>query len=114
VHFLSKPFKKEELLAALKEAAEVGRRRMQIAGEREQAKALEKLSNREREVLAAIAEGKQSKAIAWELGISVRTVDLHRSNILAKLSARNTSQAVAIAKAGGLFADGESGSDSRL
>jgi DNA-binding NarL/FixJ family response regulator len=39
------------------------------------------------------------------LGISVRTVDLHRSNILAKLSARNTSQAVAIAKAGGFVAD---------
>lgn len=114
VHFLSKPFKKEELLAALREAADVGRRRMRLAGDREQAKALEKLSNREREVLAAIAEGKQSKAIAWELGISVRTVDLHRSNILAKLSARNTSQAVAIAKAGGLFADGESGLDSRL
>ena len=62
-------------------------------------------------VLAAISEGKQSKAIAWELGISVRTVDLHRSNILAKLSARNTSQAVAIAKAGGFVGDeGEAGS----
>ena len=105
VHFLSKPFKKTELLAALAEAAEIGRRRVQLAGSREQALAAQKLSTREREVLAAIAEGKQSKAIAWELGISVRTVDLHRSNILAKLSARNTSQAVAIAKAGGLELD---------
>ena len=105
VHFLSKPFKKTELLAALAEAAEIGRRRVQLAGSREQALAAQKLSTREREALAAIAEGKQSKAIAWELGISVRTVDLHRSNILAKLSARNTSQAVAIAKAGGLELD---------
>lgn len=105
IHFLSKPFRKAELLGALKEAAEVGLRRLRQAGNRQQALALEKLSRREREVLAAIAEGKQSKAIAWDLGISVRTVDLHRSNILAKLSARNTSQAVAIAKAGGFIAD---------
>lgn len=105
VHFLSKPFKKAELLDALRECAEIGRRRMRQAGSREQVQALEKLSKREREVLGAIAEGKQSKAIAWDLGISVRTVDLHRSNILAKLGARNTSQAVAIAKAGAFLAD---------
>jgi two-component system response regulator FixJ len=104
VHFLSKPFGRAELIETLKEAAEIGRQRARLAGSREQAQALEKLSNREREVLAAIAEGKPSKTIAWELGISVRTVDLHRSNILAKLSARNTSQAVAIAKAGGFLA----------
>lgn len=105
VHFLSKPFKKAELLDTLKEAAEIGRQRKRLAAGREQVEALGKLSKREHEVLASIAEGKQSKVIAWELGISVRTVDLHRSNILAKLSARNTSQAVAIAKAGGILAD---------
>jgi two-component system response regulator FixJ len=105
VHFLSKPFKKAELLRALEEASEIGRRRSRLTAGRKQAEELTKLSKREREVLAAIAEGKQSKAIAWELGISVRTVDLHRGNILSKLSARNTSQAVAIAKAAGLFAD---------
>lgn len=105
VHFLSKPFRKAELLEALKECAEVGRRRLRLAESRKQAEALQKLSMREREVLEAIAEGKQSKAIAFELGISVRTVDLHRSNILAKLSAKNTSQAVAMAKAGRLRED---------
>lgn len=105
VHFLSKPFKRSELLDALKEAAEIGRQRARLAAGRQQAEAVHRLSKREREVLAAIAQGKQSKAIAWELGISVRTVDLHRSNILSKLSARNTSQAVAIAKAGGLLVD---------
>jgi two-component system, LuxR family, response regulator FixJ len=105
VHFLSKPFKKAELLGALEEAADIGRRRSRIAAGRKQAEGLTRLSKREQQILAAIAEGKQSKTIAWELGISVRTVDLHRGNILAKLSARNTSQAVAIAKAAGLFAD---------
>lgn len=113
IHFLSKPFKKGELLDALRECAEIGRRRARLAGSREQVQALDKLSRREREVLSAIAEGKQSKAIAWDLGISVRTVDLHRSSILAKLSARNTSQAVAIAKAGGFLAEGEPGGSAR-
>jgi two-component system response regulator FixJ len=106
VHFLMKPFRKAELLDALQEASRIGKRRMQLAAERQQAEGLSKLSRREQEVLGAIAEGKQSKTIAWELGISVRTVDLHRSNILAKLSARNTSQAVAIAKAGGFLGSG--------
>jgi len=105
VHFLSKPFKKAELLAALEEAADIGRRRSRLTAGRKQAEELTKLSKREQEVLAAIAQGKQSKTIAWELGISVRTVDLHRGNILSKLSARNTSQAVAIAKAAGFFSD---------
>jgi len=105
VHFLSKPFKKAELLEALTEAAAIGQRRRRRAGDRQQAQALEKLTKREREILAALSAGKQSKTIAWELGISVRTVDLHRSNILSKLSARNTSQAVAIAKAGDLLGD---------
>jgi two-component system response regulator FixJ len=63
---------------------------------------LKRLTLRERQVLEALAEGQQSKAIAWQLGISVRTVELHRSNILAKLPARNTSQAVAIFKKAGL------------
>lgn len=114
IHFLSKPFKKAELLAALGECAQILRRRMRLAISREQAQALQRLSKREREILAAIAEGKQSKAIAWDLGISVRTVDLHRSNILAKLSARNTSQAVAIAKAGGFGPDEEEGGGGAL
>ena len=105
VHFLSKPFRKVELLAALAEAADIGRRRSRLTAGRRQAGALTKLTKREQEVLAAIAEGKQSKTIAWELGISVRTIDLHRGNILSKLSARNTSQAVAIAKAAGFFSD---------
>jgi two-component system, LuxR family, response regulator FixJ len=101
IHFLRKPFKQLELADALKEAAEVGRRRLSRAVDPAQVKALGRLTAREREVLDDIAAGLQSKEIAWKLGISVRTVDVHRSNILAKLSARNTSQAVAIVRAVG-------------
>jgi two-component system, LuxR family, response regulator FixJ len=102
IHFLRKPFKHQELLGALMEAAEIGRRRRRQAVDQTQLEALQRLTTREREVLDRIAHGLQSKEIAWKLDISVRTVDLHRSNILAKLSARNTSQAVAIARAAAL------------
>lgn len=102
IHFLRKPFKQQELVSALQEAAEVGRRRSSQAVDQKQLEALQRLTSRELQVLDAIAQGLQSKEIAWNLGISIRTVDLHRSNILAKLSARNTSQAVAIARAAAL------------
>lgn len=103
IHFLRKPFSRPQLIDALREAAEIGHRRRQLAVEPAQLEALQRLTARERQVLSALAEGLQSKTIAWNLGISVRTVDLHRSNILAKLSAKNASQAVAIAKAAGLY-----------
>lgn len=102
IHFLRKPFKQQELISALEEAAEIGRRRRSQAVDPRQLEALRRLTRRERQVLEKIAQGLQSKEIAWKLGISIRTVDVHRSNILAKLSARNTSQAVAIARAASL------------
>ena len=109
IHFLRKPFQREEMLAALEEAAEVGKTRLSQAVDQEKLDALQRLTAREREILDRIAHGLQSKEIAWKLGISVRTVDLHRSNILAKLSARNTSQAVAIARAAALKGHGLNG-----
>ena len=96
IHFLQKPFRAPELIAALKEAAEVGEHRLGRLQRRHQAVAIQKLTPREREILTKLAEGRQSKTIAWEFGITPRTVEMHRSNILSKLGARNTSQAVAI------------------
>lgn len=96
VHFLRKPFSRADFLAALAEADEVGRRRRDEASRRRQTVSLQSLTARETEVLNALAEGLQSKNIAWQLGISARTVEMHRSNILAKLGARNTSQAVGL------------------
>lgn len=102
IHFLRKPFTRNQMVDALQEAAEVGRDRMRRAVDPGQLAALKRLTPRERQVLDALADGQQSKTIAWKLGISARTVELHRSNILSKLSARNTSQAVAIARSAGL------------
>jgi two-component system, LuxR family, response regulator FixJ len=53
---------------------------------------LDSLTEREREVLENLANGKISKVIAYELGISERTVELHRSHILKKMGARNSTE----------------------
>lgn len=59
---------------------------------REILRRLESLTDREREVLDNLAEGHISKVIAQNLGISERTVELHRSRILKKMGARNTTE----------------------
>jgi two-component system response regulator FixJ len=102
LHLIRKPFRHEELTAVLREAAQE-RDRRRAAKRREEAAQEVRLSRRERQVLAAVARGLQSKQIAFELGISLRTVDLHRGHALAKLGARNSSQAVAKARALGLI-----------
>lgn len=56
----------------------------------------EMLTERERAVLAQIVKGDSSKEIAREIGISPRTVDFHRANILQKLGARNTAEVIRV------------------
>jgi DNA-binding NarL/FixJ family response regulator len=54
----------------------------------------ERLTAREREIVQLVAEGKTSKEIAAELGVSLKTVEAHRSNILRKLRLRSASELV--------------------
>lgn len=68
-------------------------------------KKLKTLSQRERQVLDYMSEGITSRAIAGELGISPRTVDIHRANAIRKLGASGTVDAVRIA-----ISDSEAGS----
>ena len=97
IHLLRKPFRRTELYSILKEASEVGIARLE-EHERTTRACRVLLTKREREVLGAMARGEQSKITAWSLGLSSRTVDMHRGNILIKLSARNATQAVAVAR----------------
>ena len=59
------------------------------------------LTRREKEVLVAFADGAPNKIVAHDLGLSVRTVELHRANLMKKLGVRSLSQALLIAKDGG-------------
>lgn len=61
------------------------------------------LSPRERQVLAALTRGHASRGVAEQLGLSVRTIEMHRATILKKLGAKNISQAIALTKDEGLF-----------
>lgn len=94
--FVEKPYAGETLLGMVRSALDrwqvVATDGTRVAEARRQ---LGVLSPREREVLNAVAAGKASKAIAFELGLSVRTVEVHRANILAKLKVDNAALAVA-------------------
>ncbi len=86
--FVAKPFKDGELLAvvdrAILESAETGAER---AYRREVLLLLRQLSPRERQVLALIVAGAPNKQVASDLGISEKTVEAHRSNIMVKMQA---------------------------
>lgn len=93
VDFLEKPFGREQLLHAVNQAiALVTRRQQEIREEDEVTERLQKLSAREREVLESMAAGLVTKQIAGKLGISPRTVDVHRSNIAQKMCIVSPSQ----------------------
>ncbi|MGB3711081.1 MAG: LuxR C-terminal-related transcriptional regulator [Erythrobacter sp.] len=93
--YLSLPLDPERFKRCLartdREAEEFGsaRRRMIEARDR-----IESLSGREREVLEWLTEGSSNKAIARELDISPRTVEIHRANMMTKLGARHPAEAV--------------------
>ncbi len=64
------------------------------------------LSRREREVLYGLIEGRLSKAIAFDLGISARTVEVHRARLLDRLNVRTTAEAVRLATLASLITSG--------
>ena len=90
VDFLEKPFDEQPLLAAVE--ACFARERERLASGREERRreeSLEALSAREREVLGELLNGLHNRDIAERLGISPRTVEVHKARILSKLGARN-------------------------
>jgi two-component system response regulator FixJ len=97
VDFLEKPFDDDRLLGAIEEALLVSQR---SAGNREAAEAAERigaLSRRERQVLEALSAGRPNKVIAYDLGISVRTVEIHRARMLERLRVRSLAEAIRLA-----------------
>jgi len=95
VDFLEKPFDEEHLLAAIRTALAENRQSDEEQAERERVrKVLDSLSPREHEVLDGVVAGKLNKVIAHELGISPRTVEVYRANVMSKTGARGLSELV--------------------
>jgi two-component system response regulator FixJ len=101
VDFIEKPFAEEAILAAVERALEIGRRKPKVGIEAADAEArLSQLTEREHEVLRLLVAGRQNKVIAYELGISPRTVEIHRARVMEKTRARSLSELVRLAIAG--------------
>ena len=103
VDFIEKPFTEEEILAAVDRALELGRQKQKAGAEAAEAEArLSLLSAREHQVMHLLISGKQNKLIAYELGISPRTVEIHRARVMEKARARSLSELVRLAIACGI------------
>ena len=98
VDFIEKPFQKAVLLSAIEQGfgrlhhAAVNREHANEAAVKLQA-----LTPRERDVLDGLAKGLPNKSIAYDLGISPRTVEIHRANLMSKLGVKSLSEALRIA-----------------
>jgi len=102
--FLEKPFDDDHLLAAVRTAldrdAEATRRHAEVAEIHEK---LDALSNRERQVLEGLVAGNPNKTIAFDLGISPRTVEIYRANLMTKMAANSLSDLVRMAMTAGIL-----------
>lgn len=98
IDFIEKPFEKAVLLSAIEDGfsslqrSDAGRERSKNANVR-----LKVLTPRERDVLDGLAKGLPNKTIAYDLGISPRTVEIHRANLMTKLEVRSLSEALRLA-----------------
>lgn len=94
VDFLEKPFRDDQLTTAIESAFSKEDLRLRRAGD---ARKLDILTPREREVLDAAAQGLHAREIGDKLGISTRTVEVHKTRIMAKLGVRNVAELVRFA-----------------
>jgi two-component system response regulator FixJ len=102
--FFEKPFDDDALLAAIRSAlshlADSSQRDAEQADIKEK---LASLSNREREVLEGLVSGHPNKTIAYDLGISPRTVEVYRANVMTKMNATSLSDLVRMALSAGIL-----------
>ncbi|MBA3896565.1 MAG: response regulator transcription factor [Sphingomonadaceae bacterium] len=98
VDFLEKPFEKAALLRAIEEAfAQLGSTQMHGLDAAAAMLRLAVLTPRERDVLVGLVRGQPNKITAYELGISTRTVEVHRANLMHKLEVGSLSDVLRIA-----------------
>jgi two-component system response regulator FixJ len=98
IDFIEKPFNDETMLNALRVALARGAdQREQIEERKIVAERLSRLSTRERQVLNGLLAGQANKVVAQELGISPRTVEVYRANLMTKMRAASLSELVRMA-----------------
>ena len=104
VDFIEKPFDDEVLIGAIKTALRRGRESSERSAARSEVRdRLKLLSERERQVLDGLVAGKPNKVIAHDLGISPRTVEIYRANVMTKMQVDSLSALVRKALLGGDF-----------
>lgn len=104
--FLEKPFRDDILIEGVRHALEIDAQRRAGAAEMAQnEERLHSLTPRERQVLECLLEGKPNKLIARDLDVSVRTVEIHRSNLMQKMGAKSASHLARLALACADFRD---------
>jgi two-component system response regulator FixJ len=101
VDFIEKPFGDDVLLAAIGAAVDRAQRTGRSGAEVQVR--LAALTAREKEVLDGLLAGHPNKTIAYDLGLSPRTVEVHRANVMMKMGATSLSELVRMALAAGYF-----------
>lgn len=95
--FMQKPFRDQDLLDRISKALEQDRRHRKVLEQRQSlAELIENLTPRERQIIDLVIEGQPNKVIAKKLGISDRTVEIHRSHAMQKLEASSVAELVKI------------------
>jgi two-component system, LuxR family, response regulator FixJ len=104
INFLEKPFDDDVLLASVRSALEKGDQDRARQAERSSIQSrIAALSNRERDVLEGLVAGRANKQIAYDLGISARTIENYRANLMIKMQAASLSDLVRMALIAGML-----------
>jgi two-component system, LuxR family, response regulator FixJ len=110
--FVQKPFRDQDLIDRIHKALDRDRERRKHRAEEDAIRArIALLTPRETEVMQRVARGQANKVIAMDLGVSQRTVELHRARVMKKLKLRSVAELVhAIDRIGGVAASGTAAS----